>query len=212
MLPRQNNEARSLFIKYSIYKDTHLLCRARLRVLLRICSLATQALERKDHRCNSAFLNDLLPCPISPYHGRLSRSEFQEGQVPLKASGSCSWCWYSWRHIQRVVNMICGQYSDLEPLAEVERALLVVEVLHLPHPKFLGLLRGGEHSCARWPVSDGPGTLAHCASASRKGGRSEEAHGREDRRRGGSGGGRGTKRAASMHLRSGGEQVEERWF
>jgi hypothetical protein len=88
------------------------------------------------------------------YHGRLSRSEFQEGQVPLKASGSCSWCWYSWRHIQRVVNMICEQYSDLEPLAEVERALLVVEVLHLPHPKFLGLLRGGEHSCARWPVSE----------------------------------------------------------
>jgi len=29
------------------------------------------------------------------YHGRLSRSEFHEGQVPLKASGSCSWCWYS---------------------------------------------------------------------------------------------------------------------
>ena len=35
--------------------------------------------------------------------------------------------------------------SDLEPLAEVEGALLVVEVLHLPHPKLLGLLRGGEH-------------------------------------------------------------------
>ena len=39
------------------------------------------------------------------YHGRLSRSEFHEGQVPLKASGSCSWCWYSSRHIQRVVNI-----------------------------------------------------------------------------------------------------------
>jgi len=33
----------------------------------------------------------------------------------------------------------------LKPLAEVERALLVVEVLHLPHPKLLGLLGGREH-------------------------------------------------------------------
>ena len=36
--------------------------------------------------------------------------------------------------------------NDLEPLAEVEGALLVVEVLHLPHPKLGSLLRGGEHS------------------------------------------------------------------
>ena len=35
----------------------------------------------------------------------------------------------------------------LEPLAEVEGALLVVEVLHLPHPKLLGLLGGSEHFC-----------------------------------------------------------------
>ena len=37
--------------------------------------------------------------------------------------------------------------SDLEPLAEVERALLVVQVLHAPHPELLGLLLGilGEH-------------------------------------------------------------------
>jgi hypothetical protein len=35
--------------------------------------------------------------------------------------------------------------DDLEPLAEVEGALLVVEVLHLPHPELGGLLRGGEH-------------------------------------------------------------------
>jgi len=35
--------------------------------------------------------------------------------------------------------------SDLEPLAQVERKLLVVEVLHLPHPELGGLLRGGEH-------------------------------------------------------------------
>jgi hypothetical protein len=43
------------------------------------------------------------------YQGRLSRSEFHEGQVPLKARGSCSWCWYSWRHIQRVWNiLICS--------------------------------------------------------------------------------------------------------
>ena len=35
----------------------------------------------------------------------------------------------------------------LEPLAEVEGALLVVEVLHAPHPEGLGLLLvvGGEH-------------------------------------------------------------------
>ena len=30
--------------------------------------------------------------------------------------------------------------SKLEPLSEVERALLVVEVLHAPHPELLGLL------------------------------------------------------------------------
>ena len=37
--------------------------------------------------------------------------------------------------------------NSLEPLAEVEGALLVVEVLHLPHPKLLGLLGGREHFC-----------------------------------------------------------------
>ena len=37
--------------------------------------------------------------------------------------------------------------TGLEPLAEVEGALLVVEVLHLPHPKLLGLLGGREHFC-----------------------------------------------------------------
>ena len=36
--------------------------------------------------------------------------------------------------------------TGLEPLAEVEGALLVVEVLHLPHPQLLGLLHVGEHS------------------------------------------------------------------
>jgi hypothetical protein len=40
----------------------------------------------------------------------------------------------------------CG----LEPLAEVEGALLVVEVLHAPHPELGSLLLGlGEHFCAR---------------------------------------------------------------
>jgi hypothetical protein len=42
--------------------------------------------------------------------------------------------------------------DNLEPLAEVERALLVVEVLHLPHPKLGGLLGGGnglEHFCTK---------------------------------------------------------------
>jgi len=38
---------------------------------------------------------------------------------------------------------------NLEPLAEVERALLVVEVLHAPHPELGGLLLvGGEHFTA----------------------------------------------------------------
>ena len=44
------------------------------------------------------------------------------------------------------------QFYGLEPLAEVERALLVVEVLHLPHPELGGLLSGGkgrEHSVER---------------------------------------------------------------
>ena len=38
-------------------------------------------------------------------------------------------------------------WQGLEPLAEVERALLVVEVLHAPHPELLGLLLRllGEH-------------------------------------------------------------------
>jgi hypothetical protein len=41
--------------------------------------------------------------------------------------------------------------ESLEPLAEVERALLVVEVLHLPHPQLggLGLGNGREHFCKR---------------------------------------------------------------
>ncbi len=38
------------------------------------------------------------------------------------------------------------EVGDLEPLAEVEGALLVVEVLHAPHPELGGLLLGlGEH-------------------------------------------------------------------
>ncbi len=41
------------------------------------------------------------------------------------------------------------QHNGLEPLAEVEGALLVVEVLHLPHPELGGLLRGGEHYLKR---------------------------------------------------------------
>ena len=43
--------------------------------------------------------------------------------------------------------------SDLEPLAEVEGALLVVEVLHAPHPELGGLLLvGSEHFCAQGPA------------------------------------------------------------
>ena len=49
---------------------------------------------------------------LAAYHGRLSRSEFHEGQVPLKASGSCSWCWYSSRHIQRVENILSAHHND----------------------------------------------------------------------------------------------------
>eukprot|EP00284_Hemiselmis_tepida_P012194 CAMPEP_0174916148 /NCGR_PEP_ID=MMETSP1355-20121228/1587_1 /TAXON_ID=464990 /ORGANISM="Hemiselmis tepida, Strain CCMP443" /LENGTH=120 /DNA_ID=CAMNT_0016161125 /DNA_START=144 /DNA_END=501 /DNA_ORIENTATION=- len=40
------------------------------------------------------------------------------------------------------------QQAALEPLAEVEGALLVVEVLHLPHPELSGLLHSREHFCA----------------------------------------------------------------
>ena len=40
------------------------------------------------------------------------------------------------------------QTTGLEPLAEVEGALLVVEVLHLPHPQLLGLLGSREHYSA----------------------------------------------------------------
>ena len=43
------------------------------------------------------------------------------------------------------VTMASVARGNLEPLAEVEGALLVVEVLHLPHPELLSLLRGGEH-------------------------------------------------------------------
>ncbi len=42
--------------------------------------------------------------------------------------------------------------KGLEPLAEVEGALLVVEVLHLPHPELSGLLglgNGLEHFCCK---------------------------------------------------------------
>jgi len=66
----------------------------------------------------------------------------------------------------------------LEPLAEVERALLVVEVLHAPHPEAGGLLLGllGEHSaqdktfrqhrlthqCTSTPLLPHRGCWAHC--------------------------------------------------
>ena len=44
--------------------------------------------------------------------------------------------------------------KDLEPLAKVQRALLVVEVLELPQPELGGLLgggNGGEHLLQRNP-------------------------------------------------------------
>ena len=39
--------------------------------------------------------------------------------------------------------------AGLKPFTEVERALLVMEILHAPHPQGLGLLLvvGGEHFC-----------------------------------------------------------------
>ena len=48
-------------------------------------------------------------------------------------------------------SQMCAGQHNLEPLAEVERALLVVEVLHTPHPEGLGLLLvvGGEHFCTK---------------------------------------------------------------
>ena len=44
----------------------------------------------------------------------MSRSEFHEGQVPLKARGSCSWCWYSSRHIQRVWNILSAYHKTAQ--------------------------------------------------------------------------------------------------
>ena len=44
----------------------------------------------------------------------MSRSEFHEGQVPLKARGSCSWCWYSSRHIQRVWNILSAYHKNAQ--------------------------------------------------------------------------------------------------
>jgi hypothetical protein len=67
----------------------------------------------------------IIDASVLLYHGRSSRSEFQEGQVPLKASGSCSWCWYSWRHIQRVYlaqNTMFALLIDLEDYATTYRA------------------------------------------------------------------------------------------
>ena len=45
------------------------------------------------------------------------------------------------------IAMTTATGTCLEPLAEVERALLVVQVLHAPHPELLGLLLAilGEH-------------------------------------------------------------------
>jgi len=50
--------------------------------------------------------------------------------------------------------------GNLEPLAEVQGALLVVEVLHAPHPKLLGLLLvGGEHLTAHTHKEKGVSAL-----------------------------------------------------
>ena len=52
--------------------------------------------------------------------------------------------------------MVGERFQDLEPLAEVQRALLVVEVLHLPHPELGGLLssgKGREHSATTITVN-----------------------------------------------------------
>jgi len=71
--------------------------------------------------------------------------------------------------------------SNLEPLAEVEGALLVVEVLHAPHPELGGLLLvGSEHFCKSDTVRAGEtaGGRAETTQARRRGGT-------EARRRGG---------------------------
>ena len=64
-------------------------------------------------------------------------------------------------------NGLCAYAYCLEPLAEVERALLVVEVLHLPHPQLggLGLGNGSEHSThmSRCQMTmSGQARTAHC--------------------------------------------------
>jgi hypothetical protein len=65
------------------------------------------------------------------------------------------------------------QHNGLEPLAEVEGALLVVEVLHLPHPELGGLLRGGEHYLestkirvsSRWAAQTSRRVQGQCATS-----------------------------------------------
>ena len=50
----------------------------------------------------------------------------------------------------------------LEPLAEVQGALLVVEVLHAPHPELGGLLLvGSEHFCTSTRKAQCQQGLAH---------------------------------------------------
>ena len=69
------------------------------------------------------------------YQSLLSRSEFQEGQVPLKATGSCSWCWKDSFHIQRLVNIVdlkvsvsnCGKNSAIVVDGEQENEVEVGE-------------------------------------------------------------------------------------
>jgi hypothetical protein len=46
-------------------------------------------------------------------------------------------------HAAEIIHEALKHGAHLEPLAEVQGALLVVEVLHLPHPELGGLLSSG---------------------------------------------------------------------
>ena len=105
---------------------------------------------RRNHALHGRFANGHLeqtqPNKSALYQSLLSRSEFQEGQVPLKATGSCSWCWKDSFHIQRLVNIVdlkvsvsyCGKNSAIVVDGERENAVEVGEGAMMVYAKGAG--------------------------------------------------------------------------
>ena len=98
------------------------------------------------NRCASDQQEQTHPDKAAIYQSLLSRSEFQEGQVPLKATGSCSWCWKDSFHIQRLVNIVdlkvsvsyCGKNSAIVVDGERENAVEVGEGAKMVYAKGVG--------------------------------------------------------------------------